>query len=160
MNREAWRAAVHGVAKSQTRLSDWTELNWTSFSNFSRLNSPWNALPCSSPLTINHLKACFLGTHLWDCGLHSLGIWDLGWDSDRTGIRARRSRYWGSPGELRKGGKEGGDSVRVTFEETPSGVVPVDGGQDSDLSQRDQLQACSSGPAERYRIKLGVIAAS
>ena len=27
MNREAWRAAVHGVAKSQTRLSDYTELN-------------------------------------------------------------------------------------------------------------------------------------
>ena len=27
MNREAWRAAVHGVAKSWTRLSDWTELN-------------------------------------------------------------------------------------------------------------------------------------
>ena len=29
MDREAWRAAVHGVAKSQIRLSDWTELNWT-----------------------------------------------------------------------------------------------------------------------------------
>ena len=28
MDREAWRAAVHGVAKSWTRLSDWTELNW------------------------------------------------------------------------------------------------------------------------------------
>ena len=28
-DREAWRAAVHGVMKSQTRLSDWTELNWT-----------------------------------------------------------------------------------------------------------------------------------
>ena len=27
--REAWRAAVHGVSKSQTRLSGWTELNWT-----------------------------------------------------------------------------------------------------------------------------------
>ena len=28
MDREAWRVVVHGVAKSQTRLSDWTELNW------------------------------------------------------------------------------------------------------------------------------------
>ena len=27
MGREAWRAAIHGVAKSRTRLSDWTELN-------------------------------------------------------------------------------------------------------------------------------------
>ena len=29
MDREAWYAAVHGVAKSWTQLSDWTELNWT-----------------------------------------------------------------------------------------------------------------------------------
>ena len=29
MDREAWRAAIHGVTKSRTRLSDWTELNWT-----------------------------------------------------------------------------------------------------------------------------------
>ena len=29
MDRKAWYAAIHGVAKSQTRLSDWTELNWT-----------------------------------------------------------------------------------------------------------------------------------
>ena len=27
MDREAWHAVVHGVAKSQTQLSDWTELN-------------------------------------------------------------------------------------------------------------------------------------
>ena len=28
-NREAWCAAIHEFAKSQTQLSDWTELNWT-----------------------------------------------------------------------------------------------------------------------------------
>ena len=27
MDREAWRATIHGVTKSRTRLSDWTELN-------------------------------------------------------------------------------------------------------------------------------------
>ena len=32
MDKEAWRAVIHGVAKSQTRLSNWTELNW---------NFPW-----------------------------------------------------------------------------------------------------------------------
>ena len=31
MDREAWRAAVHGVAKSRTRLSNWTELNYKMF---------------------------------------------------------------------------------------------------------------------------------
>ena len=31
MDREAWRAAIHGVAKSWTWLSDWTELNWYIF---------------------------------------------------------------------------------------------------------------------------------
>ena len=29
IDREAWHAAVHGVAKSWTWLSDWSELNWT-----------------------------------------------------------------------------------------------------------------------------------
>ena len=29
MDREAWPAAIHGVTKNRTRLSDWTELNWT-----------------------------------------------------------------------------------------------------------------------------------
>ena len=29
MDMEAWHAVIHGVSKSRTRLSDWTELNWT-----------------------------------------------------------------------------------------------------------------------------------
>ena len=47
MDREAWRAAVHGVAKSQTRLSDWTELNWGPILGFpggsDSKESAWNA---------------------------------------------------------------------------------------------------------------------
>ena len=34
MDREAWPAAVHGVTKSQTWLSNWTELNWTLMGSF------------------------------------------------------------------------------------------------------------------------------
>ena len=34
MDREAWHAAIHGVAKSQTRLSNWTELNWPDLNKY------------------------------------------------------------------------------------------------------------------------------
>ena len=45
MDREAWRAAIHGVAKSWTRLSDWTELNWITLKLLGRMfrmnNQEW-----------------------------------------------------------------------------------------------------------------------
>ena len=34
MDREDWRAAIHGVAKSRTRLSDWTALNWEHYAKW------------------------------------------------------------------------------------------------------------------------------
>ena len=58
MDREAWRDAIHGVAKSRTRLSDWTELDWTDGSyrqpslqlileHLHYLTKPQNTLPFS-----------------------------------------------------------------------------------------------------------------
>ena len=44
MDREAWRAVIHGVTKSETRLSDWTELNWRSL----KMNIHTNLQPFSS----------------------------------------------------------------------------------------------------------------
>ena len=42
MDREAWRAAVHGVAKSRTWLSNWTELNWAAkLRSESQFRSVW-----------------------------------------------------------------------------------------------------------------------
>ena len=44
MDRGAWRAVVHGVAKSQTRLSNWTELNWTEALDCVDHNKLWKTL--------------------------------------------------------------------------------------------------------------------
>ena len=51
MDREAWRAAIHGVTKSRTRLSDWTELNWMYILHSSASQEP-ETLATSHPGTM------------------------------------------------------------------------------------------------------------
>ena len=58
MDREAWHATVHGVAKSQIRLSDWTELNFGFSIKYKRLLSRWmlRRLPHTFFSEVYHFK--------------------------------------------------------------------------------------------------------
>ena len=78
MDREAWRAAIHGIAKSQTRLNDWTELN-TIFSSlvFIVIIDIFEFVPLCVPLFL-----CFplLLSHLLSLGT-ILFVISLNWSS-------------------------------------------------------------------------------
>ena len=65
MDREAWRAAIHGVAKSRTWLSYWTELNWTEFKTQSN-NSP--QFTNNSPPLWNTLRSISQEENVWIVG--------------------------------------------------------------------------------------------
>ena len=73
MDREAWRAAIHGFAKSRTRLSDWTELNCvTLIVSFSwLLQDPYFA-SCSESVCFCFLVWIQLESVCW-----TLSVWQL-----------------------------------------------------------------------------------
>ena len=58
MDREAWHAAVHGVAKSKTWLSDWTKLNWITNAETDTVikNLPTNISPGPDVFTGDYQK--------------------------------------------------------------------------------------------------------
>ena len=63
MDREAWRAAIHGVTKSQTRLSNWTELNWKNLETGA--NHCWTSYSCMKEAFTNPGDADGKSRHLW-----------------------------------------------------------------------------------------------
>ena len=78
MDREAWRAAIHGVTKSWTQLSNWTELNWSSLWEIWQVSSLLDSQPKITMLTslfcCKEDKRCllllqilnFISTHSWN----------------------------------------------------------------------------------------------
>ena len=81
MDRDPWRAAIPGVAKSRTRLSNWTELNWTECPRaLARLvpSLEWvlhlsDVHPCMVPAT--HLAGgCELSV-TWGCHMVTASFW-------------------------------------------------------------------------------------
>ena len=74
MDREAWCAAFHGVAKSWTRLSDWTELNWTE--RFNQLGSNIWKIPESKIWIYHGLATISLGFPGGSAGKES--AWNMG----------------------------------------------------------------------------------
>ena len=68
VNREAWRAAVHGVAKSWTRLSNWTELNWTSWKkSYDQPRQHMKSRDVTLPTKVHLVKAMVFPVVIYEC---------------------------------------------------------------------------------------------
>ena len=96
MDREAWRATVHGVRKIQTRLSDWTELNWR-LTWIAVHQAPMSSTISQSLLKLMSIDSVMLSSHLILC--HPLlilpsifsSIWVI---SNESAFHIRWPKYW------------------------------------------------------------------
>ena len=86
MDREAWRAAVHGVAKSRTRLSYWTELSW--------MDEVWLLFQ-----NFTHKLGCFMNINIKTIGViykdmatqSSILAWRIPWTEEPEGLQSIKS---------------------------------------------------------------------
>ena len=77
MDREAWRDAVHGVTKSRTWLSDWTELNWQKLNNAICSNMDGLEIVTVSRESLSSQSYGFSSGHLWMWELDQKECWTL-----------------------------------------------------------------------------------
>ena len=91
MDREAWRAVVHGVTNSQERLSDWSELNST------ELKVITIALPGTLSLTLLHVFIKVRRGKFW-LRLYLRGTWNLMADEVKCAHSSGTTKiYWMLP---------------------------------------------------------------
>ena len=96
MDREAWRAVIHRVAKSWTRLSGWTELNWTEWLSLSAISDT-----ISLTFVLSWKASGMLTSELWISGWYWVFFivkWVvknevLTWQQDRIDVKSAATRY-------------------------------------------------------------------
>ena len=100
MDREAWHAAVHGVTKSQTRLSDWTEVMWYAIFTFPFPNKFLFSLGFKKKKVLFSTCSFFCCIHSLEEGMATYSIFlawripwtDGGWQAAVYGVA--KSRTW------------------------------------------------------------------
>ena len=108
MDREAWRAVVHGVAKCWTRLCDWTELNW--MKEIKDDINRWRDIPWSWVGRINIVKMTILPNAIYRFSVIPIKVPMTFFTELKQKISQfiwKHKRPWISKAVLRKNGAEG-----------------------------------------------------